>query len=1811
MGTSYPHLSAHPTRKPQITTQAAFILHWRLRKHTRPVSVTGVHHDPSAGHLDPYHWAPSYQRPMRLGFACSSCSKQYSALHHAQSHERVCTQNKRSIASILDDSRAFWEARKKRRIEESSQHADQAIPGAPMLQFVHGSTSAPSPTGSTPGRSEPGSETTTADVELEPASGATRPHDSSTSSLASATEAEPADLDIPIAQRKPTRERRLPKRYRDDDVLPAAPSQPNAEEARHLAQADQRPPSKQSPAQARPGSVAHAELSRQPNLPLVQYQSTRSPFGVMKTYNMPHGTRMTHDPDRILTLEDLSDISEGQRKSDGPLYGPFKSKSAFSLADWYWNSTTKSFADFQKLLAIFKEPGFSMDDALNVNWRSAFKVLGSNRSDLDDSDNGAWITDDGWVSTPVNIEVPFHKQMKKNKGTADTHCIGHFRHRRIMSVIREKLSCREDSRYFHYYPHRATWKPTEDSAEVELYGELYASKAFRDAHDEIQRLPETESNRGLERVVVALMIWSDGTQLTQFGSASLWPCYLFFGNESKYRRCRPSEGLANHIAYFLKLPDTFHDYLKERNGGKMPTEALVTYCSREAFHQQWRILLDEELLDAMRRGFRLTCPDGRMRCFYPRIFTYSADYLEKVLIACLRNNGLYPCHRCLVGKDGLSKLGAPSDVERASPRKEADIITLVDQAQVLIKDNGYAVDSKDTVEVILKPQSLVPNRNAFSNFSGHTFDIRDALVVDLMHEFEIGVWKKVYIHGIRLLEASSNATTTLTAELDWRFRETPPFGREGVRKFCVNASDMKRKAARDFEDLLQCAFPAFESLLPEPHNTNLLRLLYICAQWHALAKLRLHNDFTVDLLEYTTTLLGSQMRRFYKETCREVHTEELEKEAEARERREGKGKGKGKASSSRKTASLGVFTIKFHFLGDYVACIRRFGTSDSFSTETGELSHRLPKSWYPRTDKRNFEKQMSAIERRQARLSGIRSDIASAELPMAPIPAGDEETGASLDSRYTVAANQNEAIDLSWLRSCPGYTDRYISDFVPKLKRHLLPRIVEILGYAPNSVPESEFYNVVLAGDRIYVHRLLRVYYTTYDVRRAEDVIHVDTPQCNVMVLNGEYRKETWDSEHPYLYGKCLGVYHANVSFVGFLPDGTRSYAERRIDFVWVHWYKHIPATTEFSLERLSLLPLDDPTALGFIHPADILRGVHVIPRFSLGKRVSHQESRWVGVKVQTDTWKEYYINRFADRDLFMRYQYGMSVGHTYMHSYFPPPQVPHIPPDFDYHMLSEEDAVLDQVEGDERDRLEDLEDRDLSDVSLPANSDLALERHPGHAPRGVCAHPLAAVDGADIGKASKGTSSTLTVVPLRTIRTSDHLNRRSGLQVNSYTLCNVTSPEVQIGVGSVFNPTMPNPRQQQTLGAPVLRPVPLPGGASDQYDEDRPVQLTSEDLRHFVGLGLLPRPTTAPTVPSPLRHEWTIGSNANLNPARAQTSAGGKLVYFDYKEETELLNQHGTRYSAEELETCGRLLQDGLQIHIALLTHVQAGEFFDAVRNKDRVSVHPVNDYASIVKWAPSVIEYEALRPFLHVIDHRSAQDEEPEGMASSPPEPHSPAVSSCTLNEALTTRDERHHPATEAPIHPCNEPEQGRFPIREYDQGLGVPATHSRDPRPAQPTPNIGTLQEPEALPVREFGPLPERHPARVAEPIPAEISDRMPEALPEATDRAMHPLLVVVSATVGGLSMWACLAFGPFDIAFTSPLVTFPVKLFFALIMFRIGIRIGRRLALGLSVTARYICFFIMRLTLRAFQFVLESMLATLVRIQGNAPPSSCSE
>ena len=154
-------------------------------------------------------------------------------------------------------------------------------------------------------------------------------------------------------------------------------------------------------------------------------------------------------------------------------------------------------------------------------------------------------------------------------------------------------------------------------------------------------------------------------------------------------------------------------------------------------------------------------------------------------------------------------------------------------------------------------------------------------------------------------------------------------------------------AARNYENFLQvglsilvernqlihcqCAIPVFEGLLPEPHNHRVLQLLFTFTHWHGLAKLRLHTDITLPILDDETTVLGKQLRGFESSTCSTYPTRELKREMRARERRQGKKPG-GSMKQDRKLKTFNLQTYKTHSLGDYVSTIQRLGTTDSYTS---------------------------------------------------------------------------------------------------------------------------------------------------------------------------------------------------------------------------------------------------------------------------------------------------------------------------------------------------------------------------------------------------------------------------------------------------------------------------------------------------------------------------------------------------------------------------------------------------------------------------------------------------------------------------------------------------------------------------------------------------------------------------------------------------------------------------------------------------------------------------------------------------------------
>ena len=76
----------------------------------------------------------------------------------------------------------------------------------------------------------------------------------------------------------------------------------------------------------------------------------------------------------------------------------------------------------------------------------------------------------------------------------------------------------------------------------------------------------------------------------------------------------------------------------------------------------------------------------------------------------------------------------------------------------------------------------------------------------------------------------------------------------------------------------QCAIPVFDGLFLEPHNTSVMELLFTMAHWHGLAKLHMHHNLLLNLLDNETKAFGTRLRKFSQRTYAAFDTKELKRE---------------------------------------------------------------------------------------------------------------------------------------------------------------------------------------------------------------------------------------------------------------------------------------------------------------------------------------------------------------------------------------------------------------------------------------------------------------------------------------------------------------------------------------------------------------------------------------------------------------------------------------------------------------------------------------------------------------------------------------------------------------------------------------------------------------------------------------------------------------------------------------------------------------------------------------------------------------------
>ena len=293
-----------------------------------------------------------------------------------------------------------------------------------------------------------------------------------------------------------------------------------------------------------------------------QFQTEPNEFGLYRVYT----TLPSVDPEENIDLNDVCDAPglattpshmacqswwssfgaklDAVNHAANNIFAPFLNVTVFRLMYWFHSgSNDKSLAGLNSLVKDVINP-VDFEKAHLDNF-SAQREL----QRLDDVNDNAhpFSNENVWKNSTVRIPLPAEGVKHVSEEAAPILEVPGVHHRSLLEVITTAFQDKSAVN-FHYTPHSLFWKPTPESEPERVITDLFNADAFIEEHKTLLKQPP-EPGPPLEIGIAAIMAWSDSTHLADFGNASLWPIYLYFGNQSKYSRAKPSNFAAHHVAY--------------------------------------------------------------------------------------------------------------------------------------------------------------------------------------------------------------------------------------------------------------------------------------------------------------------------------------------------------------------------------------------------------------------------------------------------------------------------------------------------------------------------------------------------------------------------------------------------------------------------------------------------------------------------------------------------------------------------------------------------------------------------------------------------------------------------------------------------------------------------------------------------------------------------------------------------------------------------------------------------------------------------------------------------------------------------------------------------------------------------------------------------------------------------------------------------------------------------------------------------------------------------------------------------------------
>lgn len=162
---------------------------------------------------------------------------------------------------------------------------------------------------------------------------------------------------------------------------------------------------------------------------------------------------------------------------------------------------------------------------------------------------------------------------------------------------------------------------------------------------------------------------------------------------------------------------------------------------------------------------------------------------------------------------------------------------------------------------------------------------------------------------------------------------------------------------------------------------------------------------------------------------------------------------------------------------------------------------------------------------------------------------------------------------------------------------------------------------VFIKDDTLYEHPLLTVEYTTYNLRREEDVVHLNFGNQAVLVYS-----PTSQAAEPWFYAHIIAIYHVFV-------HSAANPEPKRLELLWVRWMERdlsqLQGENSSQYTRVSFIPYSGVPGevFDFVDPSHVIRACHLIPAFELGR--SHDRLGLSMARNIKGDWRAFYMNRY------------------------------------------------------------------------------------------------------------------------------------------------------------------------------------------------------------------------------------------------------------------------------------------------------------------------------------------------------------------------------------------------------------------------------------------------------------------------------------------------------------------------------------------------------------------------------------------------------